>query len=149
MSIPEVLQALATTESKVDALKKTYVYPPESLQRGNLPAAINLPTNARHSKVADGLKAEERDYVILVAVSRRGTKRADEIVEDVVELIDTFIDVLESAPKLGGTCEDVEQAVVVSDSGVVTFEYEGGSDRYMGFEVTVTVTTKRTITVSA
>lgn len=148
MTIATVLAALVTTEETVDGLAKAYPYPPASLQRVNLPCAINLPTNARHSKIADGYKVEERDYLIMVACVRRSEKKPDEIFQFAGGILDPFINALEGAPKLGGGDSEVQQAIVTSDTGIVTFEYEGSSERYVGFEVTLAVTSKRVVTVA-
>lgn len=147
MTVPDVLLGLSTLEAAITGIKRAYQFPPQSLERADIPCCVNLPGNASHSKIADGYIVEQRDYSVLVAVGRQSEKRIDELTEKAATLIDPVIIAFEGSIMLGGVA-DVQEMKLTSDTGVVTLEYQNDADRYVGFELNLQITSKQAITVA-
>lgn len=145
-TVPATLAALVALEAQITGVVP-YAYPPDTLERANLPCCINLAGLARHSRAADTYIVEVREYAVLVPVVGLADLRSQARFERATGYLDSFIRLFQGQVKLGGLDATIQQVVLVSDTGIAIFMYESDVQRYVGFEFTLSVTSKQALAV--
>lgn len=138
MTIDAISTAIGEIGEELTEIKSSYGLAPKKLDTAELPALYPLTGSAEYSEslLGEHYLAETRTYRIQVAVLPIGQADANERESLCRPLLELVRNKFGSHPSLKNT-ERVQEANVVSDSGVVILPEWGAS--FVGFEVRLRV----------
>lgn len=139
MSISTVCDRLATLASQIPGVVHAFADVPDSLVETDLPAVIPLPgpNQIDDQEAGADFFASERDYDLYLYVAPAGSGVVPgEIERRCKAFIDPFVSFFMARPSLG-RLTGVQNAVLITDSGVTALQF--GQDVYRGVRFTLHV----------
>lgn len=145
--IPAVRERLQTLLLTIQGTKSAFAYAPRSVQEAHCPAWLIFPGPSEHEFNTNHDVMVTRLWRLMLFVGLVGTAAYGDLEKALEPFFERTEDLFASKLMLGELDPELQEALIVDDSGPGETTYPTGSDtRWFGSEWTLAVVTKRSVT---